>query len=217
MSDAALYGDTWASVYDDVHAADPTAAVDALAHLAGAGPALELGVGTGRIAIPLAARGVTVHAIEASQAMIDRLRAKPGGDAICITRDDFTTVAVAGEFTLIYIVASTLYGLLTHVAQLCCVRSAAAHLAPTGVLVVEAFVPDPARLAPSEHDPVAQRISSVRPHGGQRLPIELRYIWPDELDELARVSGLRLRERWCDWNRGAYTASGSHVSIYERA
>jgi SAM-dependent methyltransferase len=146
MSDAAFYGDTWAAIYDEVHAhLDPSAAVDALARLAGTGTALELGVGTGRVAIPLAARGVAVHGIEASRAMLDRMRAKPGGADVAVTLGDFTDVAVDGEYTVIYVVFSTLYGLPTQSAQVACVRNAAARLAPGGAFVVEGFVPDPAR------------------------------------------------------------------------
>ena len=151
MSDPA-YGDTWAAIYDEVHAhLDPTAAVDVLAQLAGTGKALELGIGTGRVAFPLAARGVAVHGIDASQAMIDRMRAKPGGADIPVTLGDFTDVAVDGEYALVYIVFSTLYGLLTQSAQLACVRSAAARLAPGGVFVFEGFVPDPARYVTGPH------------------------------------------------------------------
>jgi SAM-dependent methyltransferase len=240
MSDPAAYGDTWASIYDEVHThLDPTAAVELLAQLAGTGKALELGVGTGRVAIPLAARGVAVHGIDASRAMIDRMRAKPGGAAIPVTLGDFTDVAVDGEYAVIYIVFSTLYGLLTQHAQLACVRNAAARLAPGGVFVFEGFVPDPARYATNprvqltsidldgidlmvaQHDPVHQRVASQRivvgAQGMQQFPVEIRYVWPSELDLMAQLAGLRLRERWADWQRGTYTGTGAHVSIYERA
>ena len=239
MPDPASYGDTWAAIYDEVHAhLDPTAAVEMLAQLAGTGKALELGVGTGRVAIPLAARGVAVHGIEASQAMLDRMRAKPGGAAIPVTLDDFTDVAVDGEYALVYVVFSTLYGLLSQAAQVACVRNVAARLAPGGVFVVEGFVPDPARFQANQrvqvnrveptrldllfarHDPVQQRVASqhvvVGPEGMQLLPVEVRYVWPSELDLMAQLAGLRLRERWGDWRRGPYTGSGGHVSIYER-
>jgi SAM-dependent methyltransferase len=240
MSDSAAYGDTWAPIYDEVHThLDPTAAVDVLAQLAGSGKALELGIGTGRIAIPLAARGVAVHGIEASQAMLDRMRAKPGGADIPVTLGDFTDVAVDGERALIYIVFSTLYGLMTQSAQVACVRNAAARLAPGGVFVVEGFVPDPTRFDANQrvqvnrieptrldllftrHDPVQQRVASqhvvVGPQGMQLFPVELRYVWPSELDLMAQLAGLRLRERWGDWRRGPYTGNGGHISIYERA
>ncbi|HEY5950260.1 MAG TPA: class I SAM-dependent methyltransferase [Kofleriaceae bacterium] len=240
MSDPAFYGDTWAPIYDEVHThLDPTAEVEALAQLAGTGKALELGIGTGRVAIPLAALGVAVHGIEASQAMLDRMRAKPGGADIPVTLGDFTDVAVAGEYAVVYIVFSTLYGLLTQEAQVACVRHAAARLAPDGVFVVAGFVPDPARFDQNQrvqvnrveptrvdllftrHDPVAQRVVSQRvvvgAQGMQLFPVEVRYVWPSELDLMAQLAGLRLRDRWGDWRRGPYTASGGHVSIYERA
>jgi SAM-dependent methyltransferase len=239
MSDPAAYGDTWAPIYDEVHShLDPAAAVDVLAQLAGSGMALELGVGTGRVAIPLASRGVAVHGIDASQAMLDRMRAKPGGADVPVTLGDFTDVAVEGEYALIYVVFSTLYGLLTQAAQVACVRNAAARLAPGGVFVVEGFVPDPARFDANQrvqvnrieptrldllftrHDPVQQRVASqhvvVGPQGMQQFPVEVRYIWPGELDLMAQLAGLRLRERWGDWRRGPYTGSGAHISIYER-
>ena len=239
MSDSASYGDTWAPIYDEVHAHhDPTAAVDVLVQLAGTGKALELGIGTGRVAIPLAARGVAVAGIEASQAMLDRMRAKPGGAAIPVTLGDFTEVAVEGEYAVIYIVFSTLYGLLTQSAQVACVRNAAARLAPGGVFVFEGFVPDPARFTANQrtqvnhveptrvdllftrHDPVQQRVASQRivvgPQGMQLFPAEVRYVWPSELDLMAQLAGLRLRERWGDWRRGPYTGSGGNISIYER-
>jgi len=240
MSDPASYGDTWAPIYDEVFTnLDPTAAVDALAQLAGTGNALELGIGTGRVAIPLAARGVAVHGIEASHAMVDRLRAKPGGADIPVTLGDFADVAVAGEYALVYVVFSTLYGLPTQSAQVACVRNAAARLAPGGSFVVEGFVPDPTRfngnqrvqvnrieptrldLMFARHDPVHQRVTSQHviagPEGMQLFPVEVRYVWPSELDLMAQLAGLKLRERWGDWQRGRYIGSGVHISIYERA
>ncbi len=240
MSHPAFYGDTWAAIYDDVHTyLDPTAAVEVLAQFVGTGKALELGIGTGRVAIPLAARGIAVHGIEASQAMLDRMRAKPGGADIPVTLGDFTDVAVDGEYALVYIVFSTLYGLLTQDAQVACVRHAAARLAPGGVFVVEGFVPDPTRfdrgqrvqvnrieptrldLLFARHDPVTQRVASqhivVGAQGMQLYPVEVRYVWPSELDLMAQLAGLRLRERWGDWRRGTYTGSGVHISIYELA
>ena len=240
MTDPAFYGDTWAPIYDEVHThLDPTAAVDVLAQLAGAGKALELGIGTGRVAIPLAARGVAVHGIEASQAMLDRMRAKPGGADIPVTLGDFTDVAVDGEYAVIYVVFSTLYGLLTQSAQVACVRNAAARLAPGGVFVFEGFVPDPARFNGNQrvqvnrvettgvdvlfarHDPVQQRVASQRvvvgTQGIQLFPVEVRYVWPSELDLMAQLAGLRLRDRWGDWQRGPYSGSGAQISIYERS
>jgi SAM-dependent methyltransferase len=239
VDDPTRYGQTWASIYDEVHAfLDPAAAVDALAELAHGGAALELGIGTGRVAIPLAARGVTVHGIDASEAMVAKLREKPGGARIPVTIGDFTRVSLDSQFDVVYIVFSTIFGPLTQDAQIACFQAAAARLAPGGVFVVEAFVPDPTRfergqrvwvnriedarvdLLVSRHDPVAQRVTSqhivLGEAGMQMHPVEVRYAWPSELDLMARLAGLRLRERWGDWRRGPYTASGTHVSIYER-
>ncbi|HET9993025.1 MAG TPA: hypothetical protein VFQ65_31030, partial [Kofleriaceae bacterium] len=166
------------------------------------------------------------------------MRAKPGGADVPVTLGDFTNVAVDGEFALIYIVFSTLYGLQTQAAQVACVRNAAARLAPGGVFVVEGFVADPARfdgnqrvqvnhieparldLLFTRHDPVHQRVVAQRvvvaAQGMQLFPVEVRYVWPSELDLMAQLAGLRLRERWADWRRGPYTGSGGQVSIYER-
>jgi len=210
MPDPASYGDTWAAIYDEVHALVDETVIDVLASLAGTGRALELGTGTGLVAIPLAARGVRVHGIEASQAMLDRMRAKPGGADIPVTLGDFTDVVVDGEYALVYIVSSTLYGLLTQAAQVACVRNAAARLGPGGVFVVEGFIPDPARCN------AAQLLTGQRVVGMRQYPVEVRYVWPSELDLMAQLAGLRLRERWRDWHRAAYTGTGGHVSIYER-
>ena len=241
MSDANSYGQTWAPIYDETFAAkDPTETVAVLSELAGSGRALELGSGTGRIAIPLAATGITVHAIEASEAMVSRMRAKVGGDAVKVTQGDFTQVAVEGEFAVIFVVFSTLFALPNQGAQVTCFRNVAQRLAPGGVFVVEAFVPDPTRfdghqrvqvnriepqrveLAVSRHDPVEQRVTGqhvvLGDQGVKLYPVEVRYAWPTELDLMAQLAGLRLRERWSDWQRRPFTAtSPTHVSIYERA
>jgi len=238
---AARYGQTWAPIYDEVYGAlDPTAAVAALYELAAGGAALELGIGTGRVAIPLAARGIAVHGIDASPAMLARLRDKPGGEAIPVTLGDFQEVAVDGQYAVVYVVFNTMFGLPTQDAQVACFRNVAARLAPGGAFVIEAYVPDPTRfdrgqrvqavrigaerveLEVSRHDPVAQRVTSqsvVLGGGGVTLyPVEVRYAWPSELDLMARLAGLRLRERWGDWHRRPFTASAAaHVSIYERA
>lgn len=241
MTDRAQYGETWAPIYDEVHAhLDPAAAVDALYALAAGGPALELGVGTGRVALPLAARGVEVHGVEISEAMLARLRAKAGGTALPVTFGDFTAMPVTGSYSLIYIVFSTLFGLMTQEAQVSCVRNAAARLAVGGCFVVEGFVPDPTRfergqrvqvnrieddrvdMLVSKHDPVAQRVTSqlmvLGATGTKLYPVEVRYAWPSEIDLMAQLAGLRLRERWGDWRRTPFTAvSPAHVSIYEGA
>jgi SAM-dependent methyltransferase len=240
MDDAARYGQIWASIYDDVHAhLDPTLAVTALHELAAGGAALELGVGTGRVAIPLAAAGTRVHGLDASEAMLAKLRAKPGGAAVTTTLGDFTQIPVEGQFALVYIVFSTISGLLAQDAQVACFRAAAGKLATNGVFVVETFVPDPTRfdrqqrvqvnriedgrvdLIVSKHDPVAQHVRSQHIQlGGDGLsmhPVEVRYVWPSELDLMAQLAGLRLRARWGSWKREPFAAgSPMAISIYER-
>ncbi len=236
------YGDYIAADYDDLHThMDPAHAVEALAGLADGGRALELGIGTGRIALPLIARGVEVHGIDASEAMVAKVRAKPGGEAIPVTMGDFADVGVEGGFDLIFVAFNTFFALLSQEAQLRCVRNVAARLSPGGVFVVEAFVPNMCR---NDHDGQALRVHRIEgervifdaatlDRAQQRIstrlvaidgehasqyPIEIRYVWPSELDLMAQLPGLRLRERWSDWQGGQFTAaSQSHVSIYERA
>jgi SAM-dependent methyltransferase len=235
------YGDRIADVYDAwFHPpSDPGAAVDFLAELAGSGPALELAIGTGRIALPLATRGVEIRGIDASTAMVDKLREKPGGGDIPVAMGDFTDVAMEGRFRLVFVVFNTLFALLTQDDQRRCVRNVADHLTDDGVFVVEAFVPDLARfdrgqrvqthkldtgrvfLDVSLHHPENQRVSVqlvvLGESGFRMFPVELRYVWPSELDLMAELAGLRLRERWGDWNREPFTGEGKHVSVYERA
>ncbi len=238
--DASTYGQRIADVYDDVHPDHDDAMIATLAELAGGGRALELGIGTGRIALPLAARGLAVQGIDASPAMVDRLRAKPGGAAIAVTIGDFAEVSAEGPFSLVYVVFNTFFGLLSQEDQVRCFGNVARRLTEAGVFVIEAFVPDLTRfvrgqvvnasrvendavlLDVSRHDPVAQRVVSqqvVLTEGGVRLfPVQIRYAWPAELDLMARLAGLRLRHRWAGWRREPFTAaSGMHVSVYERA
>jgi SAM-dependent methyltransferase len=240
---AETYGDRIAEVYDTMTESmpDPVDCVDRLAELAGPGPALELGIGTGRVALPLAARGVEVHGIDASAAMVERLRAKPGGAAIPVTMGDFADLAVEGSYRLVYAVFNTFFSLLTQDDQVRCFEAVAGHLAPEGAFVLELFVPDPtmhpggqsvrtrhlgldrARLDLALHDPVAQRVDFhnvlLTAGGIQMLPGTVRYAWPAELDLMARLAGLRLRERWGGWRREPYTAStkGLYVAVYEHA
>ncbi len=235
------YGDHIADVYDAwFHPpSDPAAAIDFLAELVGSGPALELAIGTGRIALPLATRGVEIQGIDASAAMVAKLREKPGGTDIPVTMGDFADVPVEGRFQLVFVVFNTLFALLTQDDQRRCLRNVADHLTDDGVFVVEAFVPDIARfdrgqrvdarrvevgraiLEVSRHDAGNQRVSSqlvVLEETGLRIfPVELRYVWPSELDLMAELAGLRLRERWGDWNRERFTGDGKHVSVYERS
>jgi len=235
------YGDRAADVYDDFYPAgeDTAAAAELLAELAGDGAALELAIGTGRVALPLARRGVRVHGIDSSQAMVDRMRAKPGGERIPVTIGDFADVVADGPFRLVYVVFNTLFALLTQAEQVRCFRNVAQRLTGDGVFVVEAFVPDPSRfdrrqrtglnrmtvdevvLDVSEHDALNQRIDSqhviLRAGGIRLLPVRLRYAWPAELDLMAQLAGLRLRDRWAGWRREPFTAaSGVHVSVYGR-
>jgi SAM-dependent methyltransferase len=219
---------------------DTDAAVALLAELAGPGPVLELAVGTGRIALPLGERGIDVRGIDASEAMVARLRSKPGGDRIPITIGDFADVPTEGRFTLVYVVFNTLFALQTQEEQIRCFRNVAAHLLDGGVFVVEAFVPDLTRfdrdqrietervgldqvwLGVARHHPVEQRVESqhvVLAEQGMRFyPVQLRYAYPSELDLMARLAGLQLQARFGGWRRESFTAaSGMHVSVYERA
>ena len=237
------YGERIAAVYDELFH-PPTRSeetVEFLAGLAPDGPVLELAIGTGRIALPLAARGIEVHGIDASEAMVAKLRAKPGGDDIPVTIGDFADVGVEGRFRLIAIVFNTLWALLTQEDQARCVRNVAAHLTEDGAFVTEMYVPDPARfdrgqrvqvrniesrrvvLEASLHDPANQRVSSqliaLEDGGGgiSMYPVELRYIWPSELDLMAEHAGLRLRERWGGWKREPFDATGWCISVFEPA
>ncbi len=244
FSDPAFYGDRWAEVYDQRHADhDAAATAEFLAGLAGpggGGRVLELAIGTGRVALPLAARGVTVEGLDASAAMVARLRAKPGGAGIPVTIGDMAEVPADGPFTLVYLVFNTLFGLLTQDRQAACFRNVARVLEPGGDFVIECFVPDLTRfdrgqrvqtLAVTEdsatvelsvHDAAGQRITTqivTLDAGGTHLyPVALRYAWPSELDLMAGQAGLRLRERYSDWHRRPFeSASRQHVSVYQRA
>jgi SAM-dependent methyltransferase len=232
------YGDRIADVYDGLYSGlDTEGAVKTLAELSGVGPVLELAIGTGRIALPLAERGVQVHGLDASERMVAKLREKPGGDAIPVTMGDFADVDVDGQFSLIYIGFNTFFALHTQEDQLRCFANVAPRLADGGVFVVEGFVPDLARfdrgqrpnvnivevdrvmIDVSRHDPVGQRIDSshvVLTESGTKLyPVSLRYVFPSELDLMARLAGLRLVNRWGGWRREPFNAqSDRHVSVY---
>jgi SAM-dependent methyltransferase len=234
------YGEQVADLYDDWYQDHPDTqvSVEWLAELAGPGPVLELGVGTGRLALPLAQRGLEVHGIDASPAMLERLRAKPGGERVHLSVGDMAEVAVEGSFALVFVAANTLFLLASQEEQVRCFANVAARLSADGVFVVEVFVPGPARyrngqqlgvtrvtvdsvlLTASRHDPVRQRVDAQQiqlgPGAGLRLiPGVLRYAWPSELDLMARLAGLRLRERWGGWRREPFTAASTmHVSVY---
>jgi|CZKT01.1.fsa_nt_gi SAM-dependent methyltransferase len=240
FDDPSFYGNRWAGVYDEHHAdLDPAAAAEFLAGLAGGGRVLELAIGTGRVALPLAGRGIAVEGVDASAAMVERLRAKPGGASIPVTIGDMAEVPVSGPFTLVYLVFNTLFGLLTQARQAGCFRNVAQALGPDGVFVIECFVPDLARydrdqrvqtLAVTEdsatvelsrHDPAGQRVTTqIVTLDGQGMhlhPVALRYSWPSELDLMAGQADLRLRERYSDWDRQPFdSGSGKHVSVYQR-
>jgi len=210
-------------------------AVELLAGLAEDGPALELGIGTGRIALPLVRRGVEVHGIDLSPDMVAQLRDKPGGEEVPVTIGDFATTTVEGTFSLAYVVWNSIMNLGTQEAQVACFRNAAAHLVPRGLFVVEILLPELQRLVPGEtflafdfspehvgfdeYDVVEQRLTSHHyyPERGDYETFPGRYIWPAELDLMARLAGLSLRERWGGWQHEPFTSeSRSHVSVYEK-
>jgi len=235
------FGERVAATYDETAevyrpgAAD--AAAEVLAGLAGSGRALELGIGTGRIALPLARRGVDVHGIDLSRAMVARLRAKPGGEAIGVTIGDFAATRVDGTFSLVYLVFNTIMNLTSQDAQVACFRTAADHLEPGGCFVIEVGVPDLRRLPPGQtmvpwqvtperwafdlYDVATQAMSSnyitVEDGRGEYRSIPFRYVWPAELDLMARLAGMRLRDRWDSWTREPFTSeSRQHVSVWEK-
>jgi SAM-dependent methyltransferase len=239
--DDGYFGEDVASRYDDdaeifaAEAIDPI--VDMLAALAGGGAALELGIGTGRIALPLSQRGVPVHGIDMSRAMVARLREKPGADAIGVSIGDFATTTVDGRFTLAYLVFNTISNLTTQDAQVACFRNVAAHLEPGGCFVIENGVPSLRRLPPGqryvpfhvsdhrlgfdEYDVANQGLIShhltIEPDGTAcRISVPFRYTWPAELDLMAQLAGMRLRDRFAGWRGEPFTSdSTSHVSIWE--
>ncbi|MDQ3957240.1 MAG: class I SAM-dependent methyltransferase [Actinomycetota bacterium] len=237
----ATYGDRIAEIYDDMYEDlfDKDEVVGVLAGLAGSGPALELAIGTGRIALPLAGRGVEVHGIDASEAMVAKLRAKPGGDALAVTMGDFADVAVEASYTLVYVVFNTFFALQTQEDQVRCFANVARRLTPGGSFLVEAYFPDVARfdrgqrvhanrvridrisLETSVHDPVEQTVLSQQVVISQEktmlYPVSLRYAWPSEMDLMARLAGLGLRSRWGGWKGEKVTAQSQKVvSIYEK-
>ena len=231
-----------AEIYDDIETrGDEMATVAFLEQLALGGPALELAIGTGRIALPLAARGIRVDGIDFSQAMVAKLRAKPGGAQIAVTMGDFADVAIPGTYRLIYVVYNTLFNLLTQDEQVRCFENVGNHLTGDGSFVVEAYVPaflhhlredqyveaeairvDEVRLDVLRHDVATQMIEeshvSLSPAGVRLNPVVQRYSWPSELDLMARIAGLRLKERWAGWSREPFTStSGANcVSVYGR-
>jgi SAM-dependent methyltransferase len=236
------FGERVAERYDESSAdmfepavVDP--AVDFLAELAGSGAALELGIGTGRLALPLAQRGIRVHGIDLSEAMVARLRTKPGAEDIEVTIGDFATTRVEGTFSLAYLVFNTIMNLTTQDEQIACFENVAAHLEPGGCFVIEVGVPALQRLPPGEtvrafdisathlgfdeYDVVSQGLISHHysvVDGKLELhSVPFRYVWPSELDLMARLAGMTLRERWSGWKREPFTSdSRKHVSVWEK-
>ena len=232
---AARYDETSSDMFEP-EAVDPV--VDFLAALAGAGPALELGIGTGRIALPLAARGVPVTGIDLSEAMVARMREKPGGAEIPVTIGDFATTRVDGTFSLAYLVFNTINNLTSQDEQVACFENVGRHLDPGGHFVIEVGVPDLQRLPPGEtfhpftvtpdrlgfdeYDIAAQGLISHHfwledgTYRGRSIPF--RYVWPAELDLMARIGGMELSERWSGWTREPFTSeSRKHVSVWRKS
>ena len=232
------YGEHLSEVYDKWFESEAEA-IELLAGFARGGRALELGIGTGRMALPLAAKGIEVEGIDAAPAMVAKLRERSGSDSIKVTMGNFADVDVTGKFNLIFIVFNTFYALLTQEEQVRCFRNVAAHLTDDGVFVLEAFVPDVARfsgghnlrvytvnyerasLQAAHHDPVLQRMFTQNivfsEAGVNMYPVEIRYAWPTEMDLMAQLAGLKLRSRWANWKQETFSAtSEKHVSVYER-
>ena len=233
---AATYDEQSADRFDPALLAATT---DFLAGLTGDRPALELAIGTGRVAVPLAERGVRVSGIELSPDMIAQLRAKPGADAIDVVEGDMTTTRVAGDFGLVYLVYNTITNLTSQDDQVACFENAARHLSLGGCFAIEVYVPILRLLPPGERfrvfaeqpgyhaydeyaDPASQLQWShhlrLRDDGTyRRVSMPFRYVWPAELDLMARIAGLRLKERWADWERTPFTAeSAQHISVWEK-
>ncbi len=239
--DAAHYGARLAEDYDAIYDGvfDTEGAVERLADLADGGRVLELGVGTGRIALPLVAQGLEVWGIDGSQRMLDRLSAKPGGARVKTACGDFAQTRVEGQFALVLLLVNTIYAMPHQDAQVACFANAARHLSLGGRFVVEAWVPDPpkgdhvglkarrlgrgfAGLVIEDHDPALQTLSTTQiviSESGQvqAFPIVHRYAWPAELDLMARLTGMSLEHRWGDWHGGVFDArSTDHISVWRK-
>jgi len=235
------YETRWPHLFEPA-VVDP--AVDFLAGLTGGSPtptALEFGIGTGRLALPLSRRGVRVHGIELSDDMVEQLRRYPGADAVDVTIGDFATTMVepgAGAFTLVYLVRNTIMNLTTQDEQVACFANAAAHLEPGGCFVIEVVIPELRRLPPGdsvraftvtpthlgfdEYDVATQGVVShhywITDDGLETFSAPFRSVWPSELDLMAQLAGMTLKERWADWDRSPFTSdSRSHISVWEKA
>ncbi|WP_422743696.1 class I SAM-dependent methyltransferase [Micromonospora sp. WMMD754] len=237
FDDPGLFGRLWAATYDGPGNPDPSPAVDFLAPLADGGPVLELAVGTGRVALPLAARGLAVEGVEASPEMVAQLRAKRGGEHMPVTIGDMADVPVAGPYRLVFLVFNTLFNLVDAERQAACFRNVARVLTPGGAFVVETYVPDPADFDRDEQvqvREVTEDSATIRLHRYDRAaqtfvrqtvtfdadgvhlrPFAMRYAWPEQIDEMAERAGLRLAERYADWDRTPFDAdSRAHISVY---
>ncbi|KCZ84302.1 hypothetical protein HAD_01445 [Hyphomonas adhaerens MHS-3] len=234
------FGELNADEYDLLHNPGTTdAAIDLLSEFALPGRTLELAIGTGRVALPMAARGCRIEGIEASPLMVEKLREKPGGQDIPVTVGDMSEVRAEGDFDFIFLIFNTLYNLTSQAAQVKCFRNAAAMLAPGGAFLIEAFVPDLSQfhdhrsvkprhvsfgalaLEAAVHDPVTQRIDyqvlRVTSEGTRLTPLPMRYAWPQETDLMAQLAGLELESRWGGWDKCAFTAdSRMHISVYRK-
>ena len=233
------FGEGVAATYDENPRGDEAETVACLKQLAGDGPVLELAIGTGRIGLPLAASGLRVDGVEQSAAMVARLRAKPGGDRISVTMGDMADVPVSGSYRLIYLVFNTLYNLLAQDDQVRCFENVARHLTDDGVFLVEAAIPGPAyrlddqyvaaeavelnqvTLDVGRYDRITQLLDechvTLTADGIRIAPIVTRFVWPSEMDLMARIAGLRLHARWGGWHREPFDArSVRHVSVYGR-
>ncbi len=234
------FGEQIAPVYDELFPFFDESAITTLAELARGGRALELGIGTGRIALPLQQKGVNVSGIDASEAMIAELKAKPGSQDIDARVGNFADIEVEGRFELIFVVFNTFFALLTQEEQVRCFKNVAQHLATEGVFVIEAFVPDMARFVDHQTvrtttiddavirlevatiDMANQLITSQHTLLSEEMvrmyPIKIRYAWPSELDLMAQLAGLTLQHRWSSWERDKFTTeSHSHISVYGHA
>ncbi|MEO1352523.1 MAG: class I SAM-dependent methyltransferase [Cyanobacteria bacterium J06635_15] len=235
------FDESVASTYDDdvdsfnLEAVDPV--VDFLAELVGSGSALEFGIGTGRIALPLTMKGVNVHGIDLSKAMLTKLAEKTGGDRISVTQGDFATTSCSGSFSLVYLIFNTIMNLTTQEAQVRCFQNAASHLNPGGNFVIQVMVPALQQIPPGEtnhvfdlrddhwgvdtYDVVSQSLTShhLKVHN-QKVDLSstpFRYVWPSELDLMARIANLRLKARWGGWQKEPFTnTSRYHVSVWEK-
>jgi SAM-dependent methyltransferase len=240
LDDPGLFGRQWAASYDTPGNPDPAPAVEFLAALAGDGPVLELAIGSGRVALPLAERGIRVEGIEASPEMVELMRGKPGGDRIPVTVADMADVPVDGTYPLVYLIFNTLFNLTVKDRQEDCFRNVARALAPGGRFVIEAFVPDDTKFDLEEREVQVRSVTedevTVRMHqydraaqtfvrqtitftdGGVRLkPFGMRYQWPEQIDAMALAAGLELEARWANWQREEFgPRSTDHISVYRK-